>query len=1105
MKLRSTWWVLLGPCMGYAVASELPRPGQDYQSLQIASSTDLKAMQTLYGQHTHMPFLRLEKRGNQYTLRAGFWGTADEARRALAGQSVRGAQLRVAVLRPDALIQQNWDTGEPAVPAPVTTVHERSNRPTGQEAPLTRNAPPASGPDFSAASAILTTPPSRKLPHTVEPSPAGALRNANPEDMALAYDVLVSAGDLSSAFKIAQAAVHLLPADRSWRIKLARIAEWTQHPQIAAQQWAALFQEGARDTDTLSNITRLAWQVEDLRLPLEAWQLLAKRNPLTATQALEILKLYEELAQPAEGSMFFESQYLLRGDPVFLDYAARLAAHAGDDSRTLKLQILRSQSEPFSLSAVLDVVMMYVRSNRLSQALAFMQSHQTRIPAEASTFWRLLGEVAWDLQQVEVARNAYSNYVKSPSATNDDWARLVSLALPVAPERAASIALEAYRRFGTLPLLLQAMEIYAAAADIDKLHQTLALLQGNALVEAEKSSRFLLLRARYAQARQQPDSAWTDLRRAMELDPQNKNVGLTGLWFLIEQQRKPELAMALKHYAHDTAEADYWQPFAAANLVLERPREALFWYRRAVTRAPTDALLLLNYADALEHNQQPGMAARVRRHAWLSLQERFATDTAPSAGNKASAEWRSLLRLSLLNRPGDPALRQVRKWAAQLSALPEDRTDAETTELVLAWAISSEQVINARTWMTRTFRAQAQNQAPVWARTQVALQTSDTAAMRALLEEDRGNLPRYNRYDMERALGLHALAVDTALDGLSRNPDDEALYDRLRQHAPGQSAYLQATLKNSSASTLNTQAVSWDAQWPLRTGLAAQLGWAQSNQSTPDANLQALLPDTHRLTHLGILWSTEQQSGNLSLFQRQDWEHATGLHLDQSGLLGRGLSWRGGLDLRADSQVSPAMQIAGYEDGIRATVGLQIDKRISLQVTPGLKRFYTSLGDALGQGRALDLEATYRFRTNYPDWRLRTTLSRQDFDRSADLSAASLARLPSTFQEAVANGTITPNTYFLPESSTTLGLCLGMGDNLAGQSLQNGYSHGWRPFVDACVRNDSVAGAGYTSQIGLAGSLLGRDHMLIELRHSDGLSSGDGPSRTLTLRYRNYF
>lgn len=1091
MKARRLWLLLLNPCLG-AWAAEPPHPGQDYHSVQIASSTQLPALQVLYERYRHLPYLRLEQRGPQYTLRAGFWGSAQEARRALADLPIPGAQVRVAMLRPELLVQHNWVTHIDTTSVPPAT-----------PAPETPTAPPTHTPPESPTRASLTATPPTPPTSTQDRAPAAsqALRNTNPEDMALAYGVLVSAGDLQPAFQIAQAAVDTMPSDRTWRVRLAHMAEWTQRPHIAAQQWAALFALGARDADTLNNVTRLAWQLDDLTIPLAAWQALAHKTPLSGQQALEVLKLFDASGQAATGSLFFEDQYLQRGDLTLLEFAAQLSMHAGDDARTLHLQTLRSQSQPFSLRAVLDVVMVHVRSNRLPEALAFMQKHQNSIPTQAAEFWRLLGEIAWELQQTDTARQAYERYVHSASATVEDWMRLVMLGMALDPEQAAHIALEAYRRFGTLAALTQALELYANAGNASGLREAFALVQGEALARAESSPRFLLLRARYAQSLRQPDNAWFDLRRAMELDPYAKDVGLTVLWFLIEQQRTTELAGALQHYATNAADADFWQAFGAANLALNRQREALFWYRRSTVRAPQDALLLLNYADALERNQHVGMAARVRRHAWLFLRERFAQETASGRAVASDPQWRTMLRLSLLNRPGDPALHQVRAWAAQLRVLPHDATPSETTELVLAWAIGSEQFLNARTWMARQFRAQARSQAPVWSTGQIALQTGDMAALSALLREDTDKLPAYNRYDIERALGLDTQALDTAFRGLRHSPNDEALYDRVRQHAPAQAAYLQATWKEEALGNLARHMLAWDARWPLQPGWMLEMGGARTPQSASDADLQSLVPDANQVTRIGIRWSVPRQSGGLTLFQHQAWETQTGLRLDHSQDLGHGMRWGGRLDWHGESQISQAMQVAGMEDGLAASLGVQLDKRINLSVAPGFVRYYSQFGDALGSARTLDGEAAYRLRMEYPDWRIRVTVHQQAVDRTGDLRAESLQRLAVSLPHA----TVGSSSYFLPESSTSWGLCMGLGDNLGGQNLHNGYSHGWRPFWDGCLRNDSRAGDGYTSQLGLASALRGRDHMRIELQHSDGLNTAEGFSRTLTVRYRSYF
>ncbi|WP_296510588.1 tetratricopeptide repeat protein [Rhodoferax sp.] len=1098
MNRYQAWVLIWAPLCGAATgqeARESPIPGQDYQSLQIASSTQLKDLQPLYEQYRQLPFLRVEKRGVQFTLRAGFWNNTEEARKALSGGGIPGARLRVAVLRPEALIRNNWTVGASA--APTLATGDTSNSP-----------PPAPTPRVPVPAAMAQAPvqtPERPTRRADQPASMPPLRNMNPDDMALAYSVFLSTGDLTPALQIAQAAVTRSPSNREWRIRLARVAEWTQQPQIAAQQWAFLFRQGARDTDTLSQVTRLAWQMADLQVPIDAWAVVAKRRTLSGPEALEVLKLYEESAQPAEGSQFFEEQYRQHSDLKLLEFAARLAGNQGNDARALQLQlqVLDNPNNTFSLAAALDVVMLYVRSNRLPEALAFMQRNQARVPQEASEFWRLMGEVAWDLQQVDIARTAYGSYVKSTSATGDDWSRLVSLIDPAEPEQAALMAMEGYRRFALFPLLVQALERYAGMGNWRRMGEAMAMLQGPALTAAEKSSQFLLLRARYAQGMRQTENAWTDLRRAMAIDPLSKAIGLSSLWFLIEQRRTAELSHVLSHYQKSSNDADYWPAFAAAHLTLSQQREALHWYQRSLSKAPQDAFLLLNYADSLERNQQAGMAARVRRHAWLTLREKFPSENAAKVGENQSAEWRTMLRLALLNRPGDPALKQVRQWVGMLKTLPADASDTEAAELVLAWAISSEQFTNARTWMARRF----QQQAPVWGRAQVALQTGDIAEMDTLLQSRDNTLPIYNRYDMERARHLHAQAISTAFDGMVRSPNDEALYDRFRQHASGQAAFVDTTINSESSALLHQSRLGLALQWPLQTGYRATAEWSRARQSAGDETLQTLVNDADQdqLTRLGIQWSSPWQSGSFALTQRRELALQSGLQLGQTLQLSHGWQWANNLNIGASSAVSPAMQVVGVEDSLSSSLRVPLDKRFSVQATPAVKRFYDSFGESLGHGQSLDLEMAYRLRMDYPDWRLRATVQRQIFEPSSALPAAAMLRYPAAFQQAVASGSVLASNYFLPESSTSWGLCMGMGENLGGQSLQNGFSRGWRPFGEMCVRNDSQAGDGYTSQFGVAGSLLGSDLMRIELQHSSGLANSSSPSKTLTVRYRNYF
>jgi hypothetical protein len=80
-----------------------------------------------------------------------------------------------------------------------------------------------------------------------------------------------------------------------------------------------------------------------------------------------------------------------------------------------------------------------------------------------------------------------------------------------------------------------------------------------------------------------------------------------------------------------------------------------------------------------------------------------------------------------------------------------------------------------------------------------------------------------------------------------------------------------------------------------------------------------------------------------------------------------------------------------------------------------------------------------------------------------------------------------------------------MGDNVGGQGLQSTYSRAWRPFLDFCFNHNTLGGSGLNSTLGLAGSIMGEDHLLMQLQNSDGTQPGSSAINALAVRYRRYF
>ena len=1088
---------LIWAAISGAKALELPVTATDYYSLQIASGKDIAALERAFERYAHLPFARIERRGALFTLRAGFWTDESMARDALSEAPMGAAFVRVAVFRPDAIVKRNW--GDQPTSETVSV-----SRPSSAIGSLGGSVPQPSTPapvvPMAVARPLTTT--SKPLTDTTRDT----LRPFNQEDFSLAFDALISSRDFDSSLRIAQQSVRERPGDRDWRRKLARVADWAERPGLAAEHWQVLFAQGDRSEETVSAVIRLAPLLEQPAAVMLAWEYRADQSSLTPAEWSELFFLYESLTEPKRGSQFFEAQFLKTQSISLLDYAARLAANGGDENRAQSLYLQRLSLAPFSMDALMWVVVSFIRSDNGDKALAVMQAHLGSIPAEAVEFWRLLGELAWLQSDFATAQQAYARVTPVADSTAADWSRLIFLVRQQHPAQAAELAWKAYRRFNALDQLKLGLEIFAGLGDLASQARIFGSLTTQNLRIAEQDARFLLMRAQYQRLKKQPDLAWADLARALTLTPNDPDVALSALWFLVDEQRSTELTRMVATYAQQAVKDNrFWLVFAAGSQVLNRSREAVLWYGKAVSHTPDDPLLLLNFADAIERSQNVGMAARIRRHAWLLLKQKLAS----AQGNTMLPNDPLMLteaRLALLNEPGDPGLRRVRELVNQLRGVttPENEI-AQLNALILGWAILKEQFPNARSWMWLRYARQAQNVVPVWGVSQVALKLDDTESMAQILDRNDKALPIYNKYDTAYALGDVQQALDTAFQGMSQPFGDEPLYDRFRQHAPLNANYVQLLASKENSGALDRQGLQFEGRLVLQPTLHAVLAWSRRQQSSSDANLASLTNDVDQLDSVSARWLGERDQTYLTLFRRTGGQSTLGLRATQSLQVGRRLSLEAGINYRDDSSISQPMSVAGYQDRLFGNLTYVLGKREYFRVSPEFNRYFTQQGDYLGGGQSIAIEAGYRVRTEYPDWTFRANWTRQNFYADGNLGAATLAQLPAGIQAGISTGTIDPLRYFVPEGGGTWGACVSMGENLGGQSLQTVYSKAWRPFADMCLSHNSVAGPGYSGVLGVAGSLTGEDHLSLQWRASDGIGASNATNRSLFIRYRHYF
>jgi predicted Zn-dependent protease len=1083
-----------------ALANDSLVQGRDYYSLQIASGKSVQVLKAIYQSYVHLPRVRIEKRGNLFVLRAGFWDTEKAAKTGLDQAHVDAKLVRLAVYRPQTIVHSNWQEAPPIADSLKVSGQVTESKNERVQAP----------PDRMSVPDAFLAPPARGAPASTSRTAANpsasheTLLPFNQQDFALAFDVLVGAGDLPHAFAVAQKAVQSVPQDGDWRRKLARVSEWTQQPIVAVEQWMALFQQGDRSPETVAAVIRLAPLVDKPMLAVQAWTAHAEKSRMTDTQWHDIFVLYENASEPIQGSHFFEALFKSKKYPLLLEYAAQLAENAGDDERALTLLQQRAKLEPFSVNIVLRAVVNLVRRDKMPQALALLRTYEHQVPAASFEYWRLLSQIAWDSGHFETATGAYQRFAVLPQATSADWSRLIFLVRQKHPAQAAQLSLDAYRRFGAMDQLLLGLGIFAEQGDFAAQERVFKSLGTKDLEKAEQHLRFLMIRAQFYQHQKQSDLAWLDLRRALQKSPQDVDVVLANLWFLIDGQRTEWLTRYLKTYSPQASKnSAYWLAYAAAQQTLNQHAEAVHWYAKAVKLHADDPLVLLNYADALERMHRIGMAERIRRHAWLLLKSKY-PNPPTSLSQGQSAELLAFSRLALLDQPGDPAFNRVRQLVSELRGVPNVQQDAQSLNLVLGWSILKEQFENARLWMWRRYTQQTFTAAPLWGQSQTALQLKDSQSMDHLLQTQSQDMPIYNRYDTAYALGHVQQALDIAFKGMS-GQEDEALHDRFRQHAPLQAHYLELRTWADSQGSLDNHGLQFETRLAISSQLHLTIRAVRHLQSSSDPVLASLAPGTDRLGSIQASWLGARGTTLLTLFRREELDGLTGFKLSESYQWGGRLNLEGTLDFRNESTVSQALRVAGYENSVSGSANYVLGKREYLRVAPKFSNYYTQFGDYLGSGRSIDMEAGYRLRTEYPDWRLRSFVTHQRFSPDGSLSATTAVPLPMGWQTYLGAGVVDPVAYFIPQGSTTWGACLGMGENLSGQNLQTVYSRAWRPFTDVCLSRNSATGNGMNGSLGLAGSVTGEDHLQLLFQYSDGTAPGSTSTNVLSARYRHYF
>lgn len=890
----------------------------------------------------------------------------------------------------------------------------------------------------------------------------------------LAYEIFLGNRNLADAYRVALAAVRQVPKDAEWHKRLAQVAEWYGRPETALREWRWLSLHGGGEEAMLA-VLRLAPELGEYDTLVEAWKQIAARHPLDEAQWRALADLYEQAGNVSDGIAYFEAQYARGKDPLLLELAAGMAQRSGDDEGANKLYWRLIKQHGMNSARLLKVTTWYLQKGRYQDAYDLLKKHAGDADKKDFTYWKLLADLAWQLQHDDVATENYQRLAASGNMAREDFNRLIYLLGPAHRREAAALAEMAYDKYGDQDMLLRALDIHAARNDLAAQKRLFEKVADNHGSDFSGNARFYMMRAQYWQAAGKMNAARADFRHAAAISPGDANSNNAMLWFLIDAHDHQALTENIVKVVRQSGlnNPAYWGALAAACQELGQPARAVAFYKLQLKRNKQDFLWLLGFADALEQNHQPGLAWRVRRQAWVDMHNRKQDSAIRLPLTPAML---AAARLTLLNEPHDPALALVRSVLRQDRLLKrDDAADQLTNELVLGWAASTEQNANAKAWLWKRYGLNLRR--PLWAEAMIAVAENDSEKLDRLLAGQAEGLSPLVRHDAAQAMQQNRYAQSIVFEALAADPEDNEAHQRLSDDALATASQVNIELRDEQIGTLHNMVQNLQIETPVsnRARLAVELG--NTRQAVDDPLQLADFPPTERIA--GLILKVHGNSGDTRIAMRKRDEYAgtTELTATHERLVAEGVNLRLNAEFNAEATESGDMRVFGMRNQFDAALQYAFSKREYVRLQPVAARYYTQQGEFIGSGNHFNWEFGHHLRTDTP---------------------ALTVKLNGEYTHFASDDA---SPILLPGDTAAYGVCLGYGE-----SYKLAYTRAWRPFFDYCATNNNVSGQGYNATVGMVGPLGGHDGLAVTLHQEFGsVTVSDGLVRELTVRYRYYF
>ncbi|VEB33190.1 Uncharacterised protein [Legionella sainthelensi] len=916
----------------------------------------------------------------------------------------------------------------------------------------------------------------------------------------LAYTVYLQSGNAKKAYAVAMSAVKQVPQNKLWRERLAEVAIWNQEPNVALEQYVYLWKK--------FNDKNAELKGKDLARKLHADKILSeflladiKGGNTSEANWNEYINVLFHLGEVPELTDIVEKNKNTIPKTMYLNTLATVYKITDEPEQELQMLKKLSAVKGMRPEIAIKMAQIYVNQGNIADAERVMtQARQNQSP-KILKFWDAYRQISFLANKPQDALYASQQLLKDKKTNSDNLTILIDITRKSNPDLAYQYAKQAITRYPNKYYF--ASEFFSLmnkqqSIDFPKYE---ARLPPSILNLLRYEGAFWNAKVIYEKQFGNENSVLQTYLEAMHYLPRDPDVFADFLYFLIETNNMVLLKHALPLWQHELPKTHaLWGPYAQA-------------YARFDNRLMTQAVLnlfydefkqyennpywLILFKDVLENAFYDTQSTQVSIYAWpiyLNLLK----------NQKEPPNYIQLIdytKLSMLNAFGDPT-------AVALSML-EKYENEDVELLMLTWALGHNNIALAEAIYSHY---KAKNiEPPLWARLSIALIRHDHTAMSRILRDKKAIISYRDRTKAATEIDALPYAQTSAYLALKRYRKDQDLYDNFFTPLMlnnsdnlyvSQEYYQYGNVVGPRTNTSYTyfympslSLTPYNSIWFTRNLPGGNTVTVNQNNNISTTSNQVLRTVPSKDERAGVKINTKQRRGYLDF----DLGYRNNLTSFFTAKVTRSYTALSNLELTTTiGYHQPADDTAGMlVGGTKNNVNFDFYYRLFKQdfISGNLRQnfFYTQDGQYLAKGTQFTLRHEHKLWSSYPDWTLAPYgVVTNYYNKTTQLLRGNILTL-------VPENVIPDVNFLIPANFTEYGLTFSFGENY----IEN-YTHRWRPFAAATISQSSVVGLGKLYNLGIAGMVFGRDHLVIYYEWGSNQGQGIQVSQLAKISYQIY-